>query len=224
VHQSLRRLGTDYVDVLFLHNPPPEAMFSSDTVEALRRLRDQGKVRAIGVSAGTVRDGVTALNLGWPEVVQVPYNMLSPEAEQGLFPAALARGTGVVVREALANGLLSGKYGACSRFLPGDVRSLWPEAVMREILEQVEKLRPYQRDGESLAQLAIRFALEPEAVSSVLCGCKDGDQVRENFAVRARLIRRHRTGGMSDAASNTEHAGDSPGAASATFDHQSVTV
>ena len=223
LHQSLRRLGTDFVDVLLLHNPPPELMSSPDVVEALERFREQGKVRAIGVSARTAGEGVTALNSGWAEVVQVPYNMLSPEAEQELFPSALARGAGVIVREALANGLLSGKYGIHSRFLPGDIRSLWPEAVMSGILLQVEKLRPYQREGESLAQLAIRFGLEPMAVSSVLCGCKTEEQAHENFAVSARRSRRQRTGGVFDARSNTRSAGDDSGVTSATFAHQYVT-
>lgn len=211
LHQSLRRLKTDFVDVFFLHNPTSEVMFSPDVVEVLTRLREQGKVRAIGASAETIEDGVTALNAGWPEVVQIPYNMLSTEAEHEVLPLALARGAGVIVREALANGLLSGKYVACSRFPPGDIRSLWPEAVMRGIANQVEKLRPYQRDGESVAQLAIRFVLEPAAVSSVICGCKTADQARENFAVRARQSPCRRTGGVPHARKNASSAGDNPG-------------
>lgn len=186
LHQSLHRLQTDYVDLLLLHNPPQTIMFLPDVIEELRRLREKGKVRVIGVSAATVTDALVAIAAGWPEVVQVPYNMLSPEAERELFPSAQAAGTGVIVREALANGLLSGKYRSQSRFESGDIRALWPEMILREIVEQVEKLRPYQRDGETLAQLAIRFALESVAASSVLCGCKTADQARENFAVRAR--------------------------------------
>jgi myo-inositol catabolism protein IolS len=186
LHQSLRRLETDHVDILLLHNPPPQEISRPEVVDALTRLKEQGKARAIGVSAQTVADAAAALAAGWPEVVQVPYNMMAPEAESDVFPAARAARAGVVVREALANGLLSGKYGRTHRFGQGDIRALWPEEVTSAALDQVEALRAYRRNGESLPQLAIRFALEPIAVSSVVCGCKTADHARENFASAAR--------------------------------------
>lgn len=181
LHQSLRRLRTDYIDVYQLHNPPPEVLYRSEVLETLDALRTQGKVRWIGVSAATSHDGIAAVYAGWPETIQVTYNMLAPEAETTLFPLAVSQQIGVIAREPLANGFLSGKYGIHSRFPPGDIRSLWDIETLARITDQVERIKPYRRPGETLAQLALRFVLESSAVSVVIVGCKTVDQVKENF-------------------------------------------
>jgi len=186
LHRSLDRLRTDHVDILQLHNPPRNVLSSPELITTLERLRNQGKARVLGVSAATVDDAIAAVAAGWPEVVQVPYNMLAPEAEFALFPLATSRGVAALCREVLANGLLSGKYDKLHRFAEGDIRALWPHELVEGILRQVETLQPYRRQGESMAQLAIRFALEAPAVSAVICGCKTSAQVRENFATPGR--------------------------------------
>jgi aryl-alcohol dehydrogenase-like predicted oxidoreductase len=182
LHQSLRRLATDYVDLYQLHNPPPAVLFDADVIEALERLRAQGKVRWIGVSSATVEHAIEAIRADWPETIQVPYNMLAVEAERELFRLASARGVGVIAREPLANGFLSGKYGVQSRFLADDMRSQWPFEMVREIVDRVEAIKPYRREQETLAQLALRFVLESSSVSVAICGCKTESQVKENFA------------------------------------------
>lgn len=184
LHQSLRRLKTDYIDLFQLHNPPAEVLHRIEVIEALERFREQGKVRWIGVSAATVEDGIAAVQAGWPQTVQIPYHMLAPEAEALLFPLAAASGVGIVAREPLANGFLTGKYGAHSRFSPDDIRSRWPVEVTRQIVAQLAILERYRRPGEMMAQLALRFALEARDVSIVICGCKNVAQVNENFAAR----------------------------------------
>ena len=181
LHHSLRRLETDYVDVYQLHNPPPEILQCSAVIDELERLRSQGKIRWLGVSAATVQDGLQAIHAAWPDTIQVVYNMLAPQAGMLLFPLAEARRVGVIAREPLANGFLSGKYGIHSRFPPGDIRSHWSPEVIRDVVNQVEMLEPYCRPGETLAQLAIRFVLESRAVSVVICGCKTPEHVRDNF-------------------------------------------
>lgn len=190
LHQSLRRLATDYVDLYQLHNPPPEVLFDPDVIEALARLREQGCVRSIGVSAASIDDGLEAVRAGWPETIQAPYNLIAPEAEAVLFPAASAAGMGMIVREPLANGMLSGKYQPSSRFSPDDIRSHWPPETLWRIGQQVELLRPYVRPDETMAQLALRFVLESPYVSVVLAGCKTPEQARENFATHSPSIHR----------------------------------
>ncbi len=184
LHQSLRRLDTDYIDVYQLHNPPPEVLWRSDVTAELERFRAQGIVRWIGVSAASVEDAVVAVEAGWADTVQVPYNLLAPEAESTVFPLAAARGVGVIAREPLANGFLTGKYGATSHFPDGDFRGQpYFDPVRADIERVIATLRPYCREGESLARFALRFALEPRAVAVVVCGCKSAEQVLENFGV-----------------------------------------
>ena len=181
LHQSLRRLKTDYVDLFQLHNPPPGILFEPPVREELESLRAAGKVRWLGVSAATAEDGLAAVEAGWVDAVQITYNLLAPEAAAQLFAAARGRGVGILAREPLANGMLTGKYGPSSRFAPGDIRGLWGEEAVAAIARQVNEVRPYCREGETLAQLALRFALEAPEVSAVLVGAKTREQVRENL-------------------------------------------
>jgi aryl-alcohol dehydrogenase-like predicted oxidoreductase len=183
LHQSLRRLRTDYVDVYQLHNPPPEYLRRHDVVAELEALRSAGYIRWIGVSAESPAEAVLAVEAAWLDTIQVTYNFLAPEAAVTLFPLAAAHGVGIIAREPLANGFLTGKYGPSSRFQDGDFRGLAHFDPTRQQIEQVlATMRRYCREGESLAQFALRFALEPREVSVVICGCKNAAQVEENFS------------------------------------------
>jgi len=181
LHQSLRRLKTDFIDVYQLHNPPPEVIVNPEVISALEALRRQGKVRWIGVSAAEPHDAVTAIHAGWPDTIQVTYNMLVPDAERELFPLAFSRQIGVIAREPLANGFLSGKYGRASRFLPEDVRSLYSAEDLGRIAGQVGRIESSLKPGESLVRRALGYALEQKAVSVAVVGNKTVKQVEENF-------------------------------------------
>ena len=182
LHQSLRRLSTDYVDFYLLHNPPTNALLQEEVIEVLLSMKEGGKVRHIGISVSTVMDGLAAVHAGWPEIVQVPYSMLYPEAEVLLFPSAHARGIGIFAREPLANGYLSGKYGMDDRFGQRDIRNLWSKQHVSKVVSAVERIKPFRKPNESMVQLAMRFALESRLVSVVICGCKSPHQVIENFS------------------------------------------
>lgn len=183
VHQSLRRLKTDYIDVFLIHNPPGEVIHNPELIEAVASLKRMGCIRYAGVSVIDVPNGFEAVMAEWVEVIEVPYNMLSPEAELWLLPQAKRQRIGFIAREPLANGFLTGKYSKSNCFFPlGDIRALWSEHLVQNVLDQVESVKPYCRDSETLAQLAIRYVLEASGISSVICGCKSASQVRENFS------------------------------------------
>lgn len=206
VYQSLRRLKSDHIDVLLLHNPPSDVIYDPDVIDALETLKCSGSIRFAGVSAADIASGLEAVRAGWPDVIEAPYNMLAPEADIQLIPQAHMHRIGVIAREPMANGFLTGKYirGACA-FPPGDIRSLWPQYLIENIIDQVASLKPYCRPGESMAQLAIRFALEAPGVSTVICGCKSPSQTYENFnAGKAFLSSRDGARSYPDAAARTK--------------------
>nr|WP_246325465.1 aldo/keto reductase [Dissulfurirhabdus thermomarina] len=180
LEQSLRRLQAESVDLFQLHDPPAAVLFDPRVVAVLRALKAEGKARAVGVSAATVEDAFWALQAGWPETVQVHYHMLAPEAE-ALFPLAAARGVGIIAREPLANGVLTGKFGPRPRLAPGDIRARRGAAYWARATAAAARLARFCREGETPTQLALRFVLERPEVSVVVCGCKTPAQVRENL-------------------------------------------
>lgn len=182
VHQSLQRLKTDYLDVFLLHNPPRHVLTDDLLVNELEKLRRSGAVRYIGVSVADLAAGYDAVNAGWPEVIQVAYNMLDAAAGIHLIPLAKEKGIGIIAREPLANGFLTGKFSCqVTNFAPGDIRRLWPPDLVNRIIHEVKMLGSYRRNGETPSQLALRFILESPGVSTAICGCKTPAQVNDNF-------------------------------------------
>lgn len=104
VERSLRRLGTDYLDLAQLHSPPPWVLKDGGALTGLQRARTAGKVRHIGISADGA-EAWQALELGAFATLQVSYSILQQEPGADLLPAAAARGMGVIVKQPLANGI-----------------------------------------------------------------------------------------------------------------------
>lgn len=178
---SLRRLGTDYVDVFLLHNPLPETVRRSEAFETLRTLRDQGKTRLIGVSAGSVTVARLSLHQGI-DVIELPYNLLYPRLLHSLTGEIAAAGVGVVVRSPLAYGLLAGTWAADRKFSEGDHRAeRWSQAELARRVRQREAAR-FLVHGEvrSLREAAIRFVLANHLVSVVVVGARTPEQAVEN--------------------------------------------
>ncbi|GIX49508.1 MAG: general stress protein [Candidatus Tectimicrobiota bacterium] len=183
LEKSLKRLRTDYIDLYQLHNPPLMLLERAEHYAVLDELKQQGKIRAYGVSVHDPYEGMMAIYSGKPEVIQVTYNVLRPEAREELFPLAQAHDVGIIVREPLANGLLTGKYTAEAAFAEGDFRAAWPREYLAALVEMVNKVRFLARAGErTLAQAALRFVLDEPAVSVVIPGIKTVAQAEENLA------------------------------------------
>jgi aryl-alcohol dehydrogenase-like predicted oxidoreductase len=186
VEGSLRRLGTDRIDVIQCHIDYPEPN-TQVFIEGYRRLKEQGTVRAWGVSTSHL-DHLRRFNAdGDCDVLQTDYSILNRTAEAELLPYCQANGIGVIVRGPLAMGLLTGKYSASDTFPEGDFRRAWiddpvqNEQLLRD-LETVDALRGVVADGESMAQFALRFVRSHPAVSTVIPGAKDRRQAEANSA------------------------------------------
>jgi len=178
---SLRRLRTDYVDILLLHNPPPEIMDGTQAphYEELERLKSEGKLRVYGVSLDSRADLETVLATTHSGAVEVYFNIFHQEP-QAAFARAAAGGVGLIVKVPLDSGWLAGRYRAESRF--SDVRDRWtPETIARRaaLVEQVAALT---LPGRSLTHLALQYVLAQPEVSTVIPGAKTAAQAHDNLA------------------------------------------
>jgi aryl-alcohol dehydrogenase-like predicted oxidoreductase len=184
VEESLKRLGTDYIDLYQLHNPPFSIIEGGRLFDPLEKLKAQGKIRHYGISIHDPQEGMLAMKMGKPAAIQVVYNYLHRDAAEELFVRAQAEGVGIIAREPLANGFLTGKYTKDSVFPVGDIRHQWPSKYQAQLLNQIESFK--KSLGQSPltpAQSAIRFVLAQPIVSSVIPGCKTAEQAQENFQV-----------------------------------------
>jgi myo-inositol catabolism protein IolS len=182
---SLRALSTDYVDLYQMHSGSQEVFSRHDLWEALSQQVAMGKVRHLGVSlsGGDVDQARRAAEVG-ASVVQVGYNRLDQTAEQGVLPAGLDQHLGVIVREPLANGYLSGKYRPGGWVTASnDWRSGHDPVEAQRKLELVEDIRRTEVPaGVAMAPWAIAWCLQHPAVSCVVVGCKSVQQLESNVA------------------------------------------
>ena len=186
VEQSLNRLGTDYIDLLQLHNPALSLISSMDTYAVLEELKKEGKIRWYGVSVHPPEEGLAAVSATMPDTVQIVYNVARREAEDEFFPAARAAGIGVIVREPLANGFLAGKYASDSAWEKGDIRARMPRPYVKQMAALGQRVRELAaKAGTSPVQLALRFVLDQSAVSVAIVGMKTVQQVDENLGWEA---------------------------------------
>ncbi|MBP7126724.1 aldo/keto reductase [Myxococcota bacterium] len=183
VEESLRRLRTDWIDLLQLHWPDP-AWPIEGAIDAMDRVRRAGKVRELGVSNTTPDELRRALEAGPVKTLQPRYNLLERDFEQELLPLTRERSLGVLVYEPLARGLLSGRMEATRRFDPGDVRLQDPRFrgdEFRRNLDRVERLRQAaRRHGITCLEAAIAWILSRGDHLVALCGAKTPLQVVES--------------------------------------------
>ncbi len=184
---SLRNLDIEPVDLLQLHTWTDAWLDDPEWFEELARLKDEGKIRAFGVSISEY-DPASAVNVTRSRKVdslQIVYNVLEQAPNDELLPAARAAGAAVIVRVPLDEGALTGTLTPGSRFPPDDFRSRFfaPEKLP-EFVRRVAAVRPIlEQGGESMATGALRFCLSHPVVSTVIVGSTSGAHVRENAAV-----------------------------------------
>jgi|CZKI01.1.fsa_nt_gi aryl-alcohol dehydrogenase-like predicted oxidoreductase len=186
IEQRLRNLGTDRIDILQLHtwtrawnrNPEPFAV--------LRKLKEEGKVRFVGVSTPE-HDQNSAIGLmrdGWVDVVQVIYNIFEQEPAAELLPAAAETDVGIIVRVVFDEGSLTGKWTGDTSFPEGDFRRSYFEGdrLGRAVARAARVGEAIRGSGYTLPQAAIRFALAHPAVGTVIPGMRNPSQAEANCA------------------------------------------
>jgi len=182
VQQSLARLRRDALDVFLLMNPVVEDLEKHKVWDTLDALRRAGKIRFCGVSVAEPSDGVWLLQNHCPvDVLEVAYSLFYQGATAKLLPLARKRGVGILAREPLANGFLSGRYAPDSVFPEGDIRAALPREYIGAMTETADALSFLTEPGtRTLTQSALRFVLDDLAVACVIAGAKTPVQVTEN--------------------------------------------
>lgn len=181
---SLRALNTDYVDLYQFHSGTDEQFDNDKLWTMLDKQKQAGKIRHLGISISAANSGVhqtsSAPEVG-AEAIQVVYNRLERGPEEQIFPLCEEHRLGVLARVPLASGYLSGKYKPGTEFREGDVRaSHSEEARARQLREAAEIAASEVPEGMNMAQWALAWCLKHSAVTTVIPGCKNVEQVISN--------------------------------------------
>jgi aryl-alcohol dehydrogenase-like predicted oxidoreductase len=174
---SLRRLGTDYIDLYQMHWPDTDVNApAEETMRAMDKLVQDGKVRYVGLSNYNVPLLEASLSVRHVDSLQPPYSILRPAVEKEILPYCLEKGIGVVAYSPLTSGLLSGNYTYDTKFSDDDWRSRNAAHTgegLRKNVDRVEKLKVIaSRYGITMQQLAIAYDLAHPALTSALVGVR----------------------------------------------------
>ena len=180
---SLKALKTDYIDIYQFHSGTDDVFFNDDLWTMLDKQKRAGKIRHLGISIrneGSNRQVDAASDVN-TEVIQVLYNRLDRTAEEYMFDSAIRQDLGVLVRVPLASGFLSGKYKPGAVFAENDVRSVRDQKETEEKLRLVQEIKEKEvPPNVDMAQWALAWCLKHRAVTCVIPGSKNPEQVRSN--------------------------------------------
>ena len=194
IDRSRVYLEMETLDLVQLHCPPTDVYYRPELFAALDDMVGRGKIRHYGVSVERVEEALKAIEYPGVATVQIILNMLRHRPAELFLREAAARNVGVIARVPLASGLLTGKMSAESEFGADDHRQYNRTGAAFDVgetfsglpfdvgLEAMEELRPLVPDGTTPAQLALAWILSHEAVSTVIPGGKNPDQVADNAA------------------------------------------
>ena len=179
---SLRRLNVEQVDLLYLHSPDGRTPIAESAGE-LKRLMEEGKTRAVGVSNVTLAQLTEFAAVCSVTAFQPPYNMLQRQIEADTLPWCRRHGVAVMVYWPLLKGLLAGKLPRDLVLAPTDSRRKYPMYQgdeWRKNMDFVDRLRQIaQHADRSVAELVINWTIHQPGITSALCGAKRPDQIRE---------------------------------------------
>ncbi|MBI4372485.1 MAG: aldo/keto reductase, partial [Candidatus Omnitrophica bacterium] len=203
--ESLRRLRTDYIDLYQLHNPKLEMIEEGSIFKVLAQLKQEGKIRHWGVSIHLAKEGAAVIQNGTSETIQAIYNLMDQRIKPELMPLCEKHDMGLIAREPLYCGLLSGKYTPESVFVKTDHRNRWMRDKYLADLKKIERIKSVLNGTRyvtgqvhrkkhvdpvpavpgtvnlPLKQAAIEFVLYEKAVSAVIPGMKTISHVEDHL-------------------------------------------
>jgi len=180
---SLRRLGTDYIDLYQIHWPDSTTPIQ-ESMEAVTRLIEQGKVRYAGVCNYSAEQLAEALNHANVVSNQVPYSMVKRGIEEAVVPFCLERNLSILAYSPMERGLLTGKIQPGHVFSEGDHRAgiyFFSEENLRRVNAFLDRIRPLAADkGISLGQLTLLWTLAQPGITVALAGARNAGQAEQN--------------------------------------------
>jgi len=192
IDRSLVNLNVESLDLVQLHCPPTDVYYNPELFAGLDDMVERGKIQHYGVSVERVEEALKAIEYPGVETVQIIFNMFRMRPAELFFREARERDIGVIVRVPLASGLLTGKMRASTTFSDDDHRKYNRHGEMFDVgetfagidyetgLAAVEEIRALVPEGVTMAQLALRWILMFDAVSTVIPGGKTQSQVLDN--------------------------------------------
>jgi aryl-alcohol dehydrogenase-like predicted oxidoreductase len=195
--RSLERLQVDALDLTQLHCVPTDVLRQGHVFDWLRELQQEGLIRRWGASVESVDEGMICLEQEGLTSLQVIFNIFRQKPAEVLFPRAVERKVGIIVRLPLASGLLGGKITRATTFRADDHRHFNRDGAMFNVGETfaglelergitaIEQLAPLVPAGMTMGQMALRWILDHPAVSVVIPGASRPDQVRANVDAAA---------------------------------------
>ncbi len=189
---SLQRLGVAALDLTQLHCVPFEVLRRGELFGWLGELQAEGKIRAYGASVESMEEAQWCVGQAGCASLQIIFNIFRQKPVAALFAEAQRRGVALIVRLPLASGLLAGKFTKATRFPPGDHRNYNRDGQAFNVgetfaglpfekgVELADALRPLVPAGLTLAEMALRWCLDFDAVGVVIPGAKRPEQARAN--------------------------------------------
>jgi aryl-alcohol dehydrogenase-like predicted oxidoreductase len=181
--QSLKRLGIDVIDLYQIHWPDKTTAVE-DSMAAMLKLKEQGKIRAIGVSNYDRTWLSRASKVAPLASLQPPYSLIQRKIEAEILPFCRENNIGVIVYSPLERGLLTGKVGPDREFAPGDHRAehkYFTVENRKKVLAALDVVRPIaDKHKASLAQLAINWTVHQPGITAALVGARNAEQAAHN--------------------------------------------
>ena len=194
VENSLKNMGLETLDLIQLHCPPTEVFYRPEIFELFDRLKDEGKILNLGISVEKVEEALKGIEFANVTTVQIIFNTFRQRPSELFFEQAKKKDIGVIVRVPLASGLLTGKFSKQSKFNAGDHRNFNRNGEMfdkgetfsgidyEKGLAAVEELKELFPNEANLAPIALKWILGFDAVSTIIPGASQSEQVRANVA------------------------------------------
>ena len=192
VEDSLVNMDIDCIDLIQLHSIPNDTYYRPEIFELFDRLRDEGKIRFLGVSVEKVEQAIKAMEYDNVSSVQIIFNMFRHRPNELFFDLARKNDIGIIARVPLASGLLSGKYSIDTTFGDGDHRKENRQGELfdkgetfsgvnyEKGLRAVDELKQYFK-GRKLSQVALKWILAFEEVSTVIPGASKLEHLMSNL-------------------------------------------
>lgn len=194
VETSLTNMGLEALDLIQLHCPPTEVYYRPEIFELFDRLKDEGKILNLGISVEKVEEALKGIEYDNVTSVQIIFNIFRQRPAELFFEQALKKDIGIIVRVPLASGLLTGKFSQDSNFTEGDHRHFNRNGEKFDKgetfsgidyatgLAAVDDLKKVFPQLDNLAPMALRWILQHEAVSTIIPGASNPEQVIKNVS------------------------------------------